>query len=300
MNPDAGPTAYACGDTDAAPKSLAAGEAAGRRRNATTHVAGRRFHSRDDLYSQPAFGDMFSNLTASFDPIFWPIHVNIDRLWWEWQARNPNSLPADLDSVLSPWSYTVRDMLDISRFGYEYVRCAFFMPVGLEAPIGRFVSKPIVIDETVKRFRKAEVRLHWVPQFMRSYMAVPWQTDFNECTDNPTDVTYALWNSIDPASGNDTRLANSRKIADTLWWPAHRPLQYTAAQVAQGDVSYQWLNWSRGIPQTSRGDLKMVTGWSGLPFIIRNPYLPQSIDQAAPSDLDNSPRYVSIEPVKGR
>ena len=68
---------------------------------------------------------MFSNLTASYDPIFWPIHVNVDRTWWEWQTRNPTGLPTDLDAVLSPWSYTVRDMLEISRFGYEYVRCSY-------------------------------------------------------------------------------------------------------------------------------------------------------------------------------
>ena len=83
---------------------------------------------------------MFSNLTASYDPVFWPIHVNVDRIWWEWQKRNPNGLPDDLDAVLSPWSYTIRDMLSIDRFGYEYVRGSFFMPVGLEAPIARFVS----------------------------------------------------------------------------------------------------------------------------------------------------------------
>jgi tyrosinase len=138
------------------------------RRNATTKVDGRKFHSTSDLYSQPAYGDMFSNLTASYDPIFWPVHVNVDRTWWEWQTQHPTGLPTDLDSVLSPWSYTVRDMLEISRFGYEYVRCSFFMPVGMEAPIARFVSKPIKIDEKVKSFSKAEVRLHWVPQLMRS------------------------------------------------------------------------------------------------------------------------------------
>ena len=52
-------------------------------------VKDRKFHSRKDMYSQPQLGDMFSNLTASYDPIFWPVHVNVDRLWWEWQTRNP-------------------------------------------------------------------------------------------------------------------------------------------------------------------------------------------------------------------
>ena len=78
-------------------------------RNAAVRVAGRRFHQRDDLYSEPQFGDMFSNLTASYDPIFWPVHANIDRLWWRWQQDHPDGLPADLDSAPTPWSYAVRD-----------------------------------------------------------------------------------------------------------------------------------------------------------------------------------------------
>jgi tyrosinase len=168
MNPDAGLAAYACSNGANTSAAVANGEALAAKRNATTQIANRKFHRREDLYSQPGFGDMFSNLTASYDPIFWPIHVNIDRIWWEWQTCNPSGLPADLDAVLSPWSYTARDMLEISRFGYEYVRCSFFMPVGMEAPITRFVSKPIKIDNKVKKFRKAEIRLHWVPQLMRS------------------------------------------------------------------------------------------------------------------------------------
>jgi tyrosinase len=104
------------------------------RRNGMVRAGGRSFHSRDDMYSQPQFGDMFSNLTASYDPIFWGIHVNVDRLWWEWQGQNPNSNPVELDAILSPWNYTQRDTLNIARFGYEYLRGGHFMPVGLEAP----------------------------------------------------------------------------------------------------------------------------------------------------------------------
>jgi tyrosinase len=148
-------------------------------RNRGVQVAGRRFHSRNDLYSQPDFGDMFSNLTASYDPIFWPIHVNVDRLWWEWQERNPQSLPNDLDAVLTPWSYTIADTIDMARFGYEYVKCSFLVPVGLETPVGRFVSRPISLPDTLRgSFRQAEVRLHRVPQlprscFIRVYLNLP-------------------------------------------------------------------------------------------------------------------------------
>jgi tyrosinase len=170
MNPESGATSYSCGGAPAASAPLAAlaTPELGARRNMMVQAAGRAFHTRRDLYSQPPLGDMFSNLTASYDPVFWPIHVNIDRVWWEWQKMNPNGLPQDLDSVLSPWSYTVRDTLNVDRFGYEYVRSAYFIPVGLEAPIGRFVSKPIKIGAKVKEFTKAEVRLHWVPQLVRS------------------------------------------------------------------------------------------------------------------------------------
>jgi tyrosinase len=138
-------------------------------RNRAVEVAGRKFHKREDLYTQPPFGDMFSNLTASYDPVFWPVHANVDRLWWEWQQRHPNSVPDDLDAVLTPWSYTARDTLDMYRFGYEYVKSTCIIPVGAEAPVGRFVSKQIELSDIVRNsFKEVEVRLHRVPQLSRS------------------------------------------------------------------------------------------------------------------------------------
>jgi tyrosinase len=132
-------------------------------------VNGRRYHLREDLYSQPSNGDMFSNLTASFDPIFWPIHSNIDRLWWEWQQTRPDGMPSQPDAVLTPWGYTMRDTLDIHRFGYEYVKSTHIVPVGLTAPVGRFRSHPIDLPQAVlSGFGSAEVRLHRVPQLDRS------------------------------------------------------------------------------------------------------------------------------------
>ena len=145
------------------------GEAALQNRNRGVVAKGRVYHSREDMYQNPKYGDMLSNLTASFDPVFWPIHSNIDRTWVEWQQRNPHAQPADLDAVLTPWSYTIRDTLDWTRFGYEYVKCSYVIPVGLAAPVGRFVSKPIEIPAPARKsFRQAEVRLHRVPQLPRS------------------------------------------------------------------------------------------------------------------------------------
>jgi tyrosinase len=199
-NPDAvaakaKPPAYACSEPAAASPTLLSGQAAAENRNLAVTVKDRKFHSKSDMYSQPPLGDMFSNLTASYDPVFWPVHVNVDRLWWEWQTRHPTSLPYDLDSVLSPWSYTIRDMLDISRFGYEYVRCSYFIPVGMEAPVGRLVSKPIKINERARKFRKAEIRMHWVPQlvrscFVRAFINQPGATAATDIRDNPHYAGY--------------------------------------------------------------------------------------------------------------
>jgi len=138
-------------------------------RNKAVRIAGRKFHTREDLYTQPDQGDMLSNLTASNDPIFWPVHSNVDRLWFEWQQAHPDSPPADLDAVLTPWGYTVRETLDIHRFGYEYVKSSYVIPVGAQAPVGRFVSKALDLPPGVRAgFRQAEVRLHRVPQLPRS------------------------------------------------------------------------------------------------------------------------------------
>jgi tyrosinase len=151
------------GTTDSASAAMAAN------RNMAVQVVGRKFHKRSDLYTQPSNGDMFSNLTASYDPVFWPIHANIDRCWNEWQELWPNSLPTDLDGVLTPWSYTLRDTLDMRRFGYEYVKSTCLVPVGAASPVARFVSKPLEIADGVRAgFRQAEVRLHRVPQLPRS------------------------------------------------------------------------------------------------------------------------------------
>ena len=157
------PDAASANDADTA------NERSAEKRNKSVVVAGRQFHKREDLYTQPQFGDMFSNLTAGYDPVFWVVHSNVDRLWWEWQQRHPDSNPSDLDSIMTPWSYTIRDTLDMYRFGYEYMKCSFVMPVGAEAPVGRFVSKSFDVDAKVRaQFSEAEVRLHRVPQLHRS------------------------------------------------------------------------------------------------------------------------------------
>lgn len=75
-------------------------------------------------------GDMADPATAARDPIFWPHHAAMDRLWEIWRAteghRNP--LPGDkwFDQTFSfstsgPGAHvSIKDMLVLSQLGYTY------------------------------------------------------------------------------------------------------------------------------------------------------------------------------------
>jgi tyrosinase len=71
-------------------------------------------------------GDMANQNLAAYDPIFYPHHINIDRIWYIWQrAHGPpsQSVPDYLKGqVLSPFRMTVEDVLDIGGLNYGYAR----------------------------------------------------------------------------------------------------------------------------------------------------------------------------------
>lgn len=132
------------------------------------------------------------------------------------------------------------------------------------------------------------------PGDLTKMSALPWQADFNECTTQDIDVTYAGWNRIDPDNPEDPVMKREQKVWEAMWWPAHRPLQVAELvdNGAGGLTVTQPLDWSRGVPQTNAGDLKMVTAWTGLSFVVRNPLAdPAIID----SPQLNVARYVGIE-----
>ena len=60
----------------------------------------------------------------------------------------------------------------------------------------------------------------------------------------------------------------------TFWWPSHRPMEVFSAN---GQVP-----WAQGIPQTHAGDLKMVTVWKDLGFIMNE-------------GTDDNPNFVQVE-----
>ena len=127
------------------------------------------------------------------------------------------------------------------------------------------------------------------PGDLTKLSGLPWQADFNECSTQSIDITYEEWNSLDPDSVGDSLMKREQQVWETLWWPVHRPMQVAFPLDDKGNL--QIRAWARGIPQTYAGDLKMVTEWSKLGFIVRNPFVdPKELDAPSPGD-----KYVCIE-----
>jgi tyrosinase len=142
--------------------------------------------------ANPQFGDMVNAGRTAFDPIFWAHHANVDRLWWEWQKRNPGSGPDDPDDILSPWSMTVGDTSDIAVLGYEYMQSTHSFTANSQVPIARFVSHTAgVHPQAAQTHRRAEVRLHHVQYttragfFIRVFLNQPDANASTPTKDNP-------------------------------------------------------------------------------------------------------------------
>jgi hypothetical protein len=131
------------------------------------------------------------------------------------------------------------------------------------------------------------------PGDLTKYMALPWQADFNECAMQSIDVTYEAWNKIYPDSDHDGQMKREQRVWETLWWPAHRPLQtYEFVSMnSDGTPNIKWLDWSRGVPPTTAGDLKMVSEWWRLSFVKRNPWWKDEGPTSVPPDK----RFISVE-----
>lgn len=67
-------------------------------------------------------GEMSDPNVAAYDPIFYPHHCNIDRIWAIWQVQHGvDNIPNHIkDIILIPFGVTVRQVLDINALNYEY------------------------------------------------------------------------------------------------------------------------------------------------------------------------------------
>lgn len=118
-----------------------------------------------DLLDTNRPGDMLDNLTAGFDPIFWPHHVNIDRIFTMWQQRHPSQVPYGMDIALVGLGYNTRDALNAEALGYEYVDAAAYYVVDKNQPAGTVTLGAETINHAaLSTCRRVELRLHQVKQ----------------------------------------------------------------------------------------------------------------------------------------
>jgi tyrosinase len=68
-------------------------------------------------------GTMSGLQTAPADPLFYMLHANVDRIWWDWQQKHQGSHPALTgdDAILDPWRVTEPRTRDVTNFHYSYV-----------------------------------------------------------------------------------------------------------------------------------------------------------------------------------
>ena len=96
------------------------------------------------------------------------------------------------------------------------------------------------------------------PGDLTKYLALPWQADFTQCTEQDVDITYENWNDLYLSTTGDP--AESVIAYNVPWWPAHRPITVFTIEGSQ-------VYWASGIPPNNAGGLRMVTGWKDLGFI---------------------------------
>ncbi len=110
------------------------------------------------------------------------------------------------------------------------------------------------------------------PGDLSKYMAQPWQTDFNECSNQP----------IFPSGDNSPINPNQPSPPILWWWPAQRPWYVTPE-----DATSSRVLWDRGFIQDPNnatngypnlGDMQMVNCWKNMGFIFSPGSFPTFIE----------------------
>ncbi len=67
-------------------------------------------------------GSLGTVALSAYDPLYWSLQANVDRLWRVWQSRHGTpGLPADAaETVLIPFNARAEETLDIGALGYDY------------------------------------------------------------------------------------------------------------------------------------------------------------------------------------
>lgn len=128
----------------------------------TPSVAGRQFGALEstphNIVHVQIGGWMSDTRTAALDPIFWLHHCNIDRLWSEWLAMDPNHQNPDQpdwltgtvfdmhDGAGQPFTYTSQDMLDTTQVMHGYVYDTLPMAQATTPPVAKLEMTDIAIE----------------------------------------------------------------------------------------------------------------------------------------------------------
>jgi hypothetical protein len=125
------------------------------------------------------------------------------------------------------------------------------------APVPGSLSQPSAVNGADVT---ADISAGLEPGDLTKYGPVPWQADFNECTNQDIDVTYEQWSVLEPGSTGDPV---KQKTWLTYWWPSHRPVYVPSP----GKGMRMWSP----TPNSHEGDLTMVSIWWQLGFVIPAP-----------------------------
>jgi hypothetical protein len=109
-------------------------------------------------------GEMADVATASFDPIFFLHHNEVDRVWWIWQQSHPGPLPAseanlELEPFNKPYSTEWRrgsEYVSTDALGYRFTNWCFIVPPIIVWEVA--VIEPIP-PRVLERFKTARLIL---------------------------------------------------------------------------------------------------------------------------------------------
>lgn len=240
------------------------------------------------LLRQWADGKFVNEVAAGFAP---PVDEWLP--YASWQARNARDLDRGVLSNLLGGAFCpggevgwiIRNPA-IWRSPYRLKADPEFYQFDLtaaQANAGQLSEQDYTAYDTDELSQDSDYSIGLQPGDLTKMSGLPWQADFNECSTQPIDITYTAYNLLYADSPNNPAMLQEQKVWETLWWPAHRPMQVFNAA---GD----YINWAFGIPQTPSGDLKMVTEWSKLGFVVRNPDPPGPLNSPSPAN-----KYIVVE-----
>ena len=150
-------------------------------------------------------GDMGSVPTASYDPIFYLHHANVDRLWASWQASHPAALPAteavfELQPFNRPYSTQWQrgsDVESTDALGYRYRKFCFFFP-------------PILVWEVVQ--------IEWLPWIREQMTSARLLIKSTRMQERPTELRAFL---NQPRAGARTRTIGNPAFAGAAGFLGH-------------------------------------------------------------------------------